>query len=61
MPMSMDVTRELFLESMQCQQLVCEETPNYYLYLYLYLFIYTLTMALNASKRGFIAKEYVTW
>ena len=29
--------------------------------LYCIVFIYTLTMALNASKRGFIAKEYVTW
>ena len=29
--------------------------------LYCIVFIYTLAMALNASKRGFIAKEYVTW
>ena len=29
--------------------------------LYCIVFIYTLTMALNASKRGFIAEEYVTW
>ena len=30
-------------------------------HLYCIVFIYTLTVALNASKRGFIAKEYVTW
>ena len=32
-----------------------------FIYVFVFVFIYTLTMALNASKRGFIAKEYVTW
>ena len=33
-----------------------------YLYLYcIYLYPHDDMMALNASKSGFIAKEYVTW